>query len=452
MKLDLTTGNYGRTRVGLPTTRLVNAYIESSPGGPSGTGPIIAIYQQPGLFNGDLFTISGSTLYRNNTALGTVAYSQAPQIVAADDLMAIVSGGGLYIYDGTTFSQQVYFDDGTSLLPTFSGVCVLDSIFIYPVENSDQFFFSAVGDPSSINAANFSAAQTAPDNIVQSYVLADQLVFFGQTSIEFWYFTGQLTAPFAIQLGTTMKRGCASQGSVRALDNALFWVGDDLVVYRTTQVPERVSTSFIEGRIHLEAKNGNISNITSLIYQIEGHVVYILNLPKTNESWAYDCQTSEWFQIGTQQLNQFNPGVFQGAVGAGEGTTQFVGSYNDGRVFLWDIDNHTDDGVPIQVVVSGAAWIEEGIHRNNNVSLHMVRGIATSETPLPTISMRWSDDGGRTFSSWRPGSVGTIGDYRYKTTWRALGFVRQPGRLFEFLLSDPVNFTVEGATVNAARV
>ncbi len=34
--LPLTIGNYGRSRVNLPQERLVNAYVEKSPGGPSG--------------------------------------------------------------------------------------------------------------------------------------------------------------------------------------------------------------------------------------------------------------------------------------------------------------------------------------------------------------------------------------------------------------------------------
>ena len=106
MQISLTTANYGRPRVDLPQTRLVNAYIEKSPGGPTeairtarpgltplyvnGTGPILASFEQPGLFNGDLFTVSGSEFYRNNTLIGSVAYSTNPQMAAANGLLALV--------------------------------------------------------------------------------------------------------------------------------------------------------------------------------------------------------------------------------------------------------------------------------------------------------------------------------------------------------------------------
>ena len=66
--------------------------------------------------------------------------------------------------------------------------------------------------------------------------------------------------------------------------------------------------------------------------------------------------------------------------------------------------------------------------------------------------MRYSDDGGRTWSTWLTGEIGGPGQYRVKATWRQLGYMGQPGREFEFALSDAVNFTVESATYNEARV
>jgi hypothetical protein len=144
--------------------------------------------------------------------------------------------------------------------------------------------------------------------------------------------------------------------------------------------------------------------------------------------------------------------MFIGSYTAGQGKNVDVGSAKDGRVWEFDINNHTDDGVDIQVIVSGALWSDGGVARCNNVSLHCVRGVATSTTPLPDVEMRFSDDGGRTWSSWRLGLLGFIGSYSYKATWRSLGLMRQPGRLFEFKIADPVNVTIEGASINEARV
>lgn len=463
--LEMATAIHGRPSFGLPTVRLCNSYIEPS-NGPTkavrlprpgltasftlGAGPILREFQQPGLFNGDLFTVSGGQLYRNTTLLGPVPYGLQPRMVAANSQLAIVSGGALYVYDGTTLKNIQYFDDGQSRLPPFSGVAVLYDIFVYPVAGSDQFFFSSVGDATTINAANFGAAQTSPDPIVEVAVLAEELLFFGSTSVEFWDFNGSLTAPFALSQGRTYIRGCAAQGSVVKLDNAMFWIADDLSIYRSSQVPIKVSTPFIDDR--LKAAGPGIAVTTAFQIGIEGHVFYVVNLPTINESYAYDAATQTWAQWGTTQPNEAEPGLFIGGCAAGQASTGiFVGSATSNQVWTIDPLNNTDGGIAKRVVVDGAIWLTANNVRCNNVAIACVRGVGNSEAPDPIVEMRYSDDGGRSFTSWLQGRLGKIGQYKFKAIWRKLGLMDQPGRLFEFAVSDPVQFVVEGATYNEAR-
>lgn len=464
--LPLSVGNYGRPRVGLPTTRAVNCYVEATKEGPTraariprpglvdwhalGTGPILRQFQQPGLFNGDLFTISGGQLYRNTTLLGSVAYSLQPRMAAANNQLAIVSGGALYVYNGAALTPIIYFDDGSSRLPSFSTVTVLYDIFVFPVAGSDQFFFSQVGDATIINAANFGFAQTSPDPIVEAQVLAEEIMFFGSTSVEFWDFTGSLTAPFALSQGRTYIRGCAAQGSVVKLDNAMFWVADDLSVYRSSAVPLKVSTPYIDDRIR-QAASG-IVEITAFVIGIEGHVFYVLNLPSINESYAYDCQTQEWAQWGTLDPFDNEPSLFAAGCAAGQGSTAiFAGSATTNQVWTVDAKSNFDGDIVKRVIVSGAIWLEGGVQRCNNIALQCVRGVGDSDAPDPIVQMRFSDDGGRTFTSWIAAQLGRMGQYWIKAVWRNLGIITQPGRLVEFSVSDPVNFTVEGATYNEPR-
>lgn len=464
--LPLTVANYGRPRVGLPTTRLVNAYIEATKGGPtqaaripragfataytlSGSGPILRLYQQPGLFNGDLFTLTSGHLYRNSTDLGAIPYGLNPRMAAAQGKLAIVTGGALYVYDGSTLSLVQYFDDGSSPLPSFSGVAVLYNIFVYPVAGTDQFFFSSVGDPATINAANFGSAQTNPDSIVEVQVLAEELLFFGDTSVEFWDYTGSLTAPFALSQGRTYIRGCAAQGSVVKLDNAMFWVADDYSVYRSSAVPLKVSTPFIDDRLR-HAGDG-VSQCLSFTYNLEGHAFYVLNIPSIGESYAYDCQTQEWAQWGTQESFDAEPGLFAASCAAGQGDAIFLGSATDPVVWLVDPTSNVDGTSPKRVVVSGAIWKPSEKQRCNNIALACVRGVGNSSAPDPIVEMRFSDDGGRAWTSWLQGHLGFRGEYDYKAVWWGLGTMSQPGRLFEFAVSDPVYFVVEGATFNEPR-
>lgn len=469
--LELTNGQYGRPRVGLPTQRVCNAYAEGSKEGPTpvariprpgltsaglsiglddvDAGPISRMFQDPGLFNGDLFTISGGSFYRNSDKLGTIPYSLQPRMAANLTQLALVSGGALYVYDGDTLTLIEFFDDGVSRLPPFTSVTVLFNIFIYSVSGSNQFFFSNTGDARLINAANFSSAETSPDPILEVAVLADELVFFGSRSVEFWDFQGSLTAPFALAQGRTYIRGTAAQGSVVKLDNALFWVGDDLSVYRSSSVPQKISTPFIDDTLRM-AKDG-IDQMYAFTVGIEGHRFYVINLPNIGESYAYDCQTQEWAQWGSQIPFQAEPSTFIGQTSAGEGAEIFVGSAVDTRVWTLDASHNTDDGTLRDIILSGAIWTTSGRPRLNSVGLQCVRGVGTPDSPEPIVQMRMSKDGGRTFGPWLAGKLGRVGQYYIKAVWRGLGLIEQPGVLFEWKVVDPVNFTVEGAAYNEPR-
>ncbi len=412
-------------------------------------GPVLRMFQNPGLFRGDLFTIAAGELYRNDEFVSTLAYSLQPRMVASLTQLAIVSGGALYVYENDTLTLVEDFADVDDRLPPFSSVAVLFNIFVYSVVGSNQFYFSETGDATQINAASFANAETSPDPIVEIATLAEELYFFGSTSVEIWNYTGVLALPFKLSEGRTYIRGCAAQGSVVKLDNALFWIGDDLTVYRSGPVPVRVSTSYIEDRLREGATSPE--RITAFCLGIEGHWFYVVNLPAIDQSYAYDCQTQEWAQWGTQDPFAAEPGLLAASCSVGQGETIYAGSATDSRIWLWDASNNTDDGTAKRVIISGAIWTTAGRLRLNSVGLQCVRGVGNADAPDPVVEMRMSKDGGRTWGSWLAASLGMVGQYTVKAVWRGLGMVSQPGVLFEWSVSDPVMFVTEGAAYNEER-
>lgn len=466
--INLVTAYDGRPRVGLPSTRYINLILEKTPAGPSpvmgttrpgldatyslGAGPVLRMNQIPGVFNGDLFTISGGNLYRNSSSISAVPYGNNPRMAAANGQLAIVVGGALYAYQGSTLTLIQFFDDGVSRLPSFSSVVVLYNIFVFSVAGSTQFFFSKVGDATTINAANFGNAQTEPSPIIEMQVLAEEIYFCKAKAIEIWDFTGSLTAPFAESQGRTFAKGCASQGAVVTnVDNTLVWVADDFSVYRSSNIPIKISTNYIDDRIRACGQLGVAASLAFYL-GVEGHALYILNLPTINESYAWDASTKEWARWGSEIPNSTDPGLFIGACAAGQASSDiFVGSYNSGEVYTLDSSTYSDAGQAIKTVASGAILLEDGNTRCNNVALQCVRGGGTN-IDNPVVEMRFSDDGGRTWSSWLQSHLGFAGGYTYKAVWRYLGAMNQPGRYFEFSVSDSVPFTIESATYNTAWV
>ena len=472
-ELDFSVGNEGRPTYGLPTTRNVNVYIEPTKGGPkqaarisrpgltlwhrfSGVGPVLRAYQNAGIFNGDPFFVIQNTLYRNTTSVGTIPFSLQPRMAATNTQLALTVGGALYVYTTAGLQLVEFFDDGSSRLPPFSSVAVLYNIFIYTVSGTNQYYWSQAGNATSINALNFTEAQTSPDPIIEVAVLAEELYFFKQANAtEIWDFNpilgpqGQVTQPFQLSQGRTYIRGTPAQGSVVSrIDNAIIWVGDDLEVYRSDIVPRKISTPFIDDR--LRAAKNSITQTTAFGVGIEGHWLYVMNLPQLGESYAYDCATQQWAQWGTQQTLDSEPGLFNGACAAGQGSMIWIGNYLESDVYLLDVNSNLDDEKARPVICSAAIWVTSGTKRLNNVSLACVRG-GGSNTDNPTVWMRISTDGGRTFRSWIQGQLGFQGEYRYKAAWRNLGVIQQPGVLLEFAMLDAFPFIVEGGSFNSAR-
>ena len=72
------------------------------------------------------------------------------------------------------------------------------------------------------------------------------------------------------------------------------------------------------------------------------------------------------------------------------------------------------------------------------------QGLVTRE---PVISLRWSDDGGHTWSNQYDVSAGAIGKFKTRAIWRRLG--RSRDRVYEIQTSDPIPWRVVDAYLNA---
>jgi hypothetical protein len=64
----------------------------------------------------------------------------------------------------------------------------------------------------------------------------------------------------------------------------------------------------------------------------------------------------------------------------------------------------------------------------------------------PQAMLRWSDDGGHTWSNEHWASMGKIGEYGFRTFWRRLGMTQKlRDRVYEVSGSDPVKIAIMGA-------
>jgi hypothetical protein len=68
-------------------------------------------------------------------------------------------------------------------------------------------------------------------------------------------------------------------------------------------------------------------------------------------------------------------------------------------------------------------------------------------TTYPQAMLRWSNDGGSTWSKEYWVTIGQLGKYKNRAIWRRLGMARD--RVFEVSITDPVNAVIVSANLKA---
>lgn len=453
MQISFPLNAYGRKDYGLAETRLVNLFVEATPSGPAkdarlprpgltqaysvGAGPIWGAYRAAGVFGGARFTLSGNSVYREHALLGSAVSDRRARWAASKTQLVLVTGGKAYCYDGTAFSQILDPD-----LPAVAEVVYVASRFYYLQLNSDIWWFSALNDATSIDGLAFATADEAPDASIAAAVLSDEVWFFGEESVEPWYQTGDPNNPLQRAQGRTYTRGCAAQQSLVKIDNTLFFLDSNRTVCRAGTVAQRISTHGVEARLRACTA---INDVTAFPVYLDGHPLYVLNIPGQT-SFAYDVSTDSW-----SEWQSYGQATFRARSACTMNGMTYLGDAASGTVWLLDPAAATDGADPIERIASCTVLSSSGSIRCDSIALQTTPGGGVADGTDPLVQMRYSDDGGRTWTDWIERSLGVIGDYTDHPVWKKLGSVNAPGRTFEFRVSDPISCVFAGVVMNERR-
>lgn len=185
--------------------------------------------------NGDVTAVSDTTTL-TATAITDLAAGNLIDTLVTTDGGAVLSWGSATLTGGGTHGLSgVAVPDGK---PPFF-LAMLDSYIIVLIHGSDTFFFIAPG-AVVINALDFMTAESHPDALVAVFSTGDNLVFLGTDSLEVWYATGSLNAPFAPVKGRTFLLG-AIEGTCVKLHDTIFFVSSENVAYMMEGRPIPIS-------------------------------------------------------------------------------------------------------------------------------------------------------------------------------------------------------------------
>jgi hypothetical protein len=181
-------------------------------------------------------TLTAISENTDGNAIATTIYSGAGLSFGSPTL----TGGGTHTLLG------VYVPTGEPI----NALCTLDHYVMASVGGTNKMFFILPG-AIVIQTLDFFSKESNPDPIMDLCTIGDNFLAAGSGSVETWYATGNLNAPFAPIQGRTIGRGIIDGTLVNVHDTA-FFVGSDGVVYAFGGNSfERVSDNGIEERIRV---------------------------------------------------------------------------------------------------------------------------------------------------------------------------------------------------------
>ena len=473
MKTPILGSSYVARSINAADNRMVNLFPEIVPEGGKepgflnrtpglqfqqtiGTGPIRALWAHQ--TNGsDFYVVSGVQFYKvtgltaTPTLLGTVSGTGPVSIADNGTQIFLACNGPSYIYNEVTNVFAQITD------PDFPGavtVGYLDGYFVFNEPDSQKVWVTQLLDGTSVDPLDFASAEGSPDGLVAVNVDHREAWLFGTDSIEVWYDAGQADFPLTRIQGAFNEIGCVAAFSIAKLDNGLFWLGTDArgqgIVYRANgYTGVRVSTHAIEYAI---AQYGNISDAIAYTYQQEGHAFYVLTFPSANATWVYDVATQAWHERAgwDTSLGQFTRHRSNCQCNFGGNTV--VGDYENGNIYTLSLNVYADNG-GIQKWLRSWRAIPTGQNTLKRTAQHSLQldcesgtGLVTGQGSDPEIMLRWSDDGGHTWSNEHLSKMGKIGEYYRRVFWRRLGMtLKLRDRVYEISMTDPVKTAIMGA-------
>ena len=426
----------------------------------------------------------GVTLGTIITAFGTGSGGVGTYTLSVASTVAV----GVTMY-GLNFSVLPSTDGAFSGANT---VDIIDNYFVYNNPTTQQFGASDLLSPISPNTS-FSLKDGAPDDLVALIVDHREIYLMGEISSEVWTDVGTVPFPFQRIPGTSTQHGIAAPFSISRLGNSFAYVsrnnrGQSQIMQMQGYLPQRISTHAVENTL----ANQYVGDAISWTYQLEGHEVFVVTFPSLQLTWAYDATTQLWHKwLYTTDANVFQRhrgnccAVFQGLV--------IVGDYENGKLYELDKTNYTDDGQNIRrlrraphlvtefqrqyfdelqiqfqpgvgttgLSTSAQVTSSNTIYLGNTYTItpsatltiepEKTYILATQTPPIytttnnPQAMLRWSSDGGSTWSNEHWTGVGQLGKYKNRAIWRRLGTARD--RIFEVSVTDPVNFVIISANL-----
>lgn len=492
VSIPLLSGAYKSQSYIANAQRAINVYCEKNPDETKPLAPVTQ-YPRPGLrllsappapgkgrclygaTNGDLYaSVDQNVFYidpdfKFNLIGQLIMPGQTPVSMADNGKDVIIVDGSPQGYD-INLASRMLTQIGD---PNFFGsnrADFIDSFLILNIPVTNQWYCT-LSNQIVFNALYVGQKTAWPDNILCAVAIEREVWLFGPKKSEVWYNAGTVPFPFQALPGNIIEQGCCAIYSPAKMDTNVYWLsqspeGDRMVMRGNNQnIAQRISNHAIEYEFRQYAR---VDDAIGSVYQVSGHSFYKLHFPTADKTWGFDQATEQWHEDNSIDTN----GILHRARNT---FTAFAYGKNvaldwaNGNLYQIDPLSYTDNGMPI-VCIRSFPHIADELKRVNHSSFTAdfatgtmpnseeatqflspwSEGFSSGFGPLtqvdtPQIVMRYSKDGGNTWSNNRIKSMLSAGNYRSMIRWRGMGLARD--MVYELSWSAPMATALNGAFI-----
>lgn len=320
-------------------------------------------------------------------------------------------------------------------------------------------FFTTGPSPYQIlfPGAFFALKDSSTDNLVTLFENNRELWLIGERTSEVWFNSGLTNFAFSRIPGVGPQIGCAAVNSITRMGTVLAWLGkneqgENIVVITAQYSWERISNHGVE---HAISSYPVVSDAIGYAYEEEGHLFYMLTFPTADVTWCFDATTKQWHKRLSWDATA---GVFhrhRSNCYMDFGDVRIVGDYQTGQFYQMSRQFYTDGNErPLRCLRrTPHVWQKSNRQRVFFAQLQIEFtpgvGLQTGQGSDPQCMLRWSSDGGFTWSTEQWVTIGAAGETRNRAIWYLLGEDRD--RVWEASFTDPVPRDIIGATAYMER-
>ena len=416
-----------------------------------------------------LLAVCGANVYAITpayavTLVGTLGTSSGP--VSITDMIQTSGGLTAYIADGQDRYTWVAATNTFSTLPPtdgpWRGASVVDNVDNYVIYNEPGTRNWAATDLGSVlsSEAYYGTKDGSPDSLVSLIVDRRQVYLLGDVTTEIWTDTGNVLSgivsfPFSRVQGAGMQAGTNAPFSVARLGDGFAVVAKDNRGISTIEMVQNYAYQrFSTHAVEYSLGTSTVSDAIAYSYQIDGHEIYVVTFPSVGPhglTWAYDLATQQWHKWLSWDAGAAVFKRHRSNCHAVFGNLNLVGDYENGKIYSLQAEYYTEDGAPIRRLRRAphlTADLQRQYFDELQIQFQPGVGLSAGQGQNPQAMLRWSNDGGSTWSSEHWTSIGAQGRYTNRAIWRRLGFARD--RVFEVSVSDPVKCVIVSANLKAS--